>query len=335
MFGIRSLVALLAACAGIAHAQITRTGTITNDDSGSCAQATMYVPDGPDDFGGCFPGTSNTGYSGSLTTYSGPCTITVANTTIDSKQIDCDITVHADNLAITNSLVNGYVNNDDNGTGYHFTITDSIVDADALQAPGAAGYRNIRAICCQNFTVLRSEIRNSTGLVACNTSDNNYDTSTVQDSYLHGIDLRDPDTLAHASALRIYYKCTITHNSLHCDYTGPFNNSDIGCSADMTQYPQDTPNHHNDIERNLFVDNEIGNAYCAYGAGSGGAFLTDPLNGVQVKFIDNVFKRGTAGTGLCGDFEPIGDWHLPLATGQEWTNNKFDDGTVFQPGGPY
>ena len=50
------------------------------------------MPDGSDGRGGCFPGTSNTGPSApasSMATYTGSCTITTANTVIDSKVVNC------------------------------------------------------------------------------------------------------------------------------------------------------------------------------------------------------------------------------------------------------
>src|SRR5690348_11863381 len=57
----------------------------TGTSSGSCATSTPNVPDGPDPWGGCFPGPTSTGPNNSrmlasdkktLTAYSGPCTIT-------------------------------------------------------------------------------------------------------------------------------------------------------------------------------------------------------------------------------------------------------------------
>ena len=43
----------------------------------------------------------------SLTPYTGPCTITVANTVIDSKIIRCELLIRANNVTIRNSHITG------------------------------------------------------------------------------------------------------------------------------------------------------------------------------------------------------------------------------------
>lgn len=65
--------------------------------AGGCAVSTPNVPDGPDPAGGCFPGPSNTGVPAgtTLSDYTGPCTITTADTVIDSKTVTCKILVRA------------------------------------------------------------------------------------------------------------------------------------------------------------------------------------------------------------------------------------------------
>ncbi len=67
------------------------------------------MPGAGDPFGGCWPGPANTGVPVGtvLTPYTGPCTITVANTVIDSKIISCELLIRADNVTIRNSHING------------------------------------------------------------------------------------------------------------------------------------------------------------------------------------------------------------------------------------
>ncbi len=57
----------------------------------------------------------------------------------------------------------------------------------------------------------------------------------------------------------------VIHNTLACDYTGPFNNNEIGCSADMSGYADFAAIHNNTIDGNLFMANPIGAGFCAYG----------------------------------------------------------------------
>ena len=64
------------------------------------ARARRDTPGGSDGRGGCFPGPDNTGVPVGtvLTPYTGPCTITVANTVIDSKIISCELLIRANNV---------------------------------------------------------------------------------------------------------------------------------------------------------------------------------------------------------------------------------------------
>ena len=85
---------------------------------------------------------------------------------------------------------------------------------------------------------------------------------------------------------------TLRHNSLHCSYTGPFVNGEIGCSADLTGYADFAPIKNNTIDGNLFVASP-GSGYCIYGGATPGKpFSGDPTNGTNQKFTNNVFQRG-------------------------------------------
>ena len=96
---------------------------------------------------------------------------------------------------------------------------------------------------------------------------------------------------------------TLRHSSIHCSFTGPFINGDIGCSADLTGYPDFAPIKNNTVDGNLFVASP-GSGYCAYGGASRGKpFSGDPTNATNQKFTNNVFQRGA--NGKCGTYGPV------------------------------
>lgn len=247
-----------------------------------------------------------------MTNYSGPCTITAANTVIDSKTINCDLQANAAGLIVKNSRLNGQIG----GSG--FTVQDSLIDGGDPYACVNCG------VSGQNFKIFRTEIRDTNRGAYCEK------TCTVQDSWIHGTTLEPiASNLAHASAVRVEQGANIIHNTLACDYTGPFPNDEIGCSADLTGYPDFAPINHNTIDGNLFKANPVGAGVCAYGGGSAGKpFSNDPTNATYVVFKNNVFERGS--NGKCGTYGHVMAF-ISGRTGNEWTNNKWDDGTVAPP----
>ena len=224
------------------------------------------VPDGSDGRGGCFPGTSNTGPkapASSMATYTGSCTINTANVVIDSKVVNCRTIVVAGGGAgfvLKNSYLNGGIVQ--SGGAAAFTVQDSFIDS-GIQYPAcsdgscpagkyACGDTGNATTDCgvtgSNFTILRTEIINSNRAAYCESS------CLIQDSYFHGTNLwPDASNLAHASSVREEQGLTLRHNSLHCSYTGPFVNGEIGCSADLTGYPDFAPIKNNTVDGNLFV----------------------------------------------------------------------------------
>jgi len=282
--------------------------------AGGCAVSTPNVPDGPDPAGGCFPGPSNTGVppGTALSDYSGPCTITVADTVIDSKTVTCKILVRANGLIIKNSVLKGGVSGLV-GQGASFTIQDSFLDNGVCVNCSVDGWY---------FTILRTEITGSNRGVYC------MNTCLVQDSWIHGTAL-DPTSEWHASAVRVEQNATLVHNVLACDWTGPFNNDRLGCSADLTGYPDFAPIRNNTIDTNLFMANPVGLGYCAYGGGSAKKpYSTDPTNATYIVFKNNVFQRGPKYR--CGTWGPITDFERGR-TGNVWTGNVWDRGGIVPP----
>ena len=76
--------------------------------------------------------------------------------------------------------------------------------------------------------------------------------------------------MAHASSVREEQGLTLRHNSLHCSYTGPFVNGEIGCSADLTGYPDFAPIKNNTVDANLFMASP-GSGFCSYGGATAGS----------------------------------------------------------------
>ena len=304
-----------------------------------CATTTPHVPDGPDGMGGCWPGPSNTGPNAaeaSMAAYSGSCTVSAANTVIDSKVINCSpLYVNASGLIIKNSYIKGGVINDN---GESFTIQDSFLD-NAIPYPACSGGKcaagkyacgdpnNATTTCgigYRNFTVLRTEVINTNRAAYCES------TCTIQDNYFHGTNLwPDVTNLAHASSVRNEQYLTLRHNSLGCDFPGISYNDELGCSADMSGYPDFAPIMHDTIDSNLFLANNSGQAYCAYGGGTAGKPSSgSPNNATYIVFTNNVFQRGA--NGKCGTYGPVTDY-ITGRTGNVWTNNKFDNGAVVDP----
>ncbi len=308
----------------------------------SCATSTQHVPDGPDGMGGCWPGPNNTGPSAaesSMTAWTGGCTINTPNVTIDSKIINCaplTVGTNAAGLMIKNSYLKGGVVQDSASASY--TIQDSQLD-NAVSRPActsgttcaagkyACGDLNNGTVDCgvsgSNFTLLRTEVLHTNRGAYCES------TCTIQDSYFHGTNLwPDASDNAHASGVRNEQYLTLRHNSLSCDYQGPFTNDDIGCSADMSGYPDFAPIMHDTIDSNLFIANPIGFYFCAYGGGTAGKpYSGNANNATYIVFTNNVFQRGSAGKCGTSGGAAITDF-IAGRTGNVWSGNKYDNGVT-------
>lgn len=291
----------------------------------------LYVPMGPDPWGGCFPGPGNTGVptGTQLTAYTGPCTITTANSVIDKKTVNCDVLdIQAQGIKITNSLINGRVYVDDtrcatvsttdgtvtNAGTASFVITDStVITNDILN----------RALTYCNYTATRVNLSGGGSMAIC-------DNCTIQDSYLHDPQ-EDPAGKAHNSTVRAGGKANIIHNTLWCnvkDIKSTDGSGDSsGCSANQTAYSHDaTVAYYDTIKRNFYA--AIPDGYCAYGGSTGG-----PGAGLvsNIKFIENVFQRGTNDAGwtppayICGYYGPVTSLDLSIR-GNEFTGNIWDNG---------
>lgn len=253
-----------------------------------------------------FPNASNTGVPAgvALTPYAGPCRVTTAGTVIDGKTVNCHLTIAANNVTIRNSVVNGTVTTS-GGTG--LLVADSEV---------RIGDRAGTGIGNSGFTVERVEVTGGNRSINCELN------CTVRDSYVHG-QFTDETGVFHESGIRMGAGSTIVHNTIACD--APDVPPDAGCSAGLTGYGDFAAVENNLIQDNLFKASTGGT--CAYGGSSRGKPYT---NGARnIRFINNVFERGT--TGYCGKWAPIMDFNRS-APGNVWSGNVWANGGAVSAG---
>lgn len=293
----------------------------TTPPTATCPNA-KHTPGGPDGMGGCWPYEGNTGVPAGtvLSAYTGPCTITTANTVIDKKTVNCNLDIRAKNVTITNSKINGYIMVDDTRCGTaSFNVSDSTIHV---------GDINFRGLIYCSYTATRVNVSGGQSMAFC-------DTCTIQDSYLHH-PLEDPagaaaNRAAHNSTVRMSKNAVIKHNTLWCyvkEYAQPNGQDTSGCSANQTGYSHDgAPPYNSRVEANLYMPTSGG--YCAYGGSTTGE--TDKVR--DIVFKDNVFKRSAyAGQGgpNCGYWGAVTSFDASRP-GNQWINNRWDDGTVLNP----
>jgi hypothetical protein len=256
-----------------------------------------------------FPGPGNTGPRGvSLTTYSGPCTITKANTVISGKLVRCGKLLNkAKNLVIRKSKVMGPIENRGSAT---IRIEDTEVDAGTAYE-AAVGYENV--------TMFRSNIHGAETSVNCHTN------CHIQDSWLHGQYI-PPGEDWHLDAYLSNggHDVTLIHNTLACDAQQTSNGG--GCSANAAIFGDFAPNANYRFERNLFVaSTEM--PYCTYAGYQTNKPYGQQVSGIVYRY--NVFQRGS--NGKCGYYGTVTSYRQE--PGSEFVGNVYDDGTPVKPGG--
>jgi len=254
-----------------------------------------------------FPGPSNTGVpkGTELSPYTGPCTIKTA-TAITAKIVSCDpLTVAAGSVQISDSRL-GRIDVESSGSA---SIQDSEIDAGHDYA-AAAGQRNL--------TLQRVNAHGGDHSVQCS------ENCVVQDSWLHGQYLPS-DGAWHLNAYISNggHNVVLRHNTLSCDARP--NSVGGGCSGDASIFGDFSSNSDYLFDGNLFVAN-IGVSYCLYAGYDPSKSYGTSVTNIVVK--NNVFQRG--GNGKCGDYGPVTSFQS-RASGNIWTNNKWDDGTAVTP----
>ena len=185
------------------------------------------VAGGADPWGGCFPGPGNTGVpqGAELAGYTGPCTITAPGTVLDRRRITCStLDIRAPAVVIRESLLQGTDVTDSSSSTASFLIVDSTVVNGARE----------QCLCIgdHDFTALRVEVRGGNRSMYCVRS------CTIQNSWLHGQQLQGAQ---HGAGLREQQFTTARHNALVCDYPIANDATTLGCSADLTGYPDFAP----------------------------------------------------------------------------------------------
>jgi len=262
-----------------------------------------------------WPDASNTGIPAGtvLTTYTGPCTVTTANMVIDSKTVNCDLSIQASNVIVKNSKINGTIELRTDYAGasqWALTLQDSEVNGGTPQLP---------AVSNGNLNILRSNIHGAAASVHC---DEFSVSCKVQDSWLHG-QYMPSGANWHLSAFSLKGGSNVLlhHNTMICDAPG---NNVGGCTSDIDLIPDFATISHVLIDDN-FIGASIGMGYCAYG----GDGLSKPYpHADNVVYQNNIFARGT--NGKCGEYGPIVDFNS-AGVGNKWVNNVWSDGGVVPP----
>jgi len=268
-------------------------------------------PEPTEPVNGGFPDASNTGPTGTLANYTGPCVINQANYVIrnvDATRRCGEIIVNVKGVKIENSIVPRVESTKVDARWNALsgvTITDSEV---------RAGNVNVGAVWGYDLTVIRSEVTGGQHSVHCARD------CTVEASWLHGQynpDGRDFHT--NAFITNGGANMVVRGNTLHCDST--LNRTGGGCTADLSLFGDFEPVRNVLVEGNLFKANNSSISYCLYG----GATSSKPHKASGVKILDNVFERGP--NRRCGVYGPFTDFD-PRASGNQWAGNRWDDGST-------
>jgi hypothetical protein len=253
-----------------------------------------------------FPGPSNTGIPAAVTLkpYTGPCTITVPDTVIDSRTVNCSLEIRTVGVRILKSKINGSLTT--SGGSSSATVEDTEIQV-------GSPYR--RGINGPNWTVRRVNIHGGYSGIWCTNC-------TVEYTYIHDQD-RDNAGHQHASAVRMSQGLTLRYNTILCN--APIVPPDAGCSADLTGYGDFDAVQNNLIEGNLFKASPV-SSFCAYGGSSPGKPYSSQAN--HIVFKNNIFERGQ--NRKCGAYGPVTAFD-PSRPGNVWNGNEWDDGTPVPP----
>jgi hypothetical protein len=210
-----------------------------------------------------------------------------------------DLTVQADNVRITRSLITGIVNAGSGGEQTGLVISDTTIDcrcpADEDSAPAA--------VMESNYTLLRVNIFNSGHGVAVKSN------VRIQNSYIHGL---GANTDAHKDGIFSGdgSNVVIRDNTIECN-----DGSRAGCTAAIGLLADFGPISHWTIDHNLLNTN---GSYCFYG--SGGPQKKYTTN--HIVFINNHFGRSISSR--CGTYGPVTYFDVN-APGNVWSGNVWAD----------
>lgn len=244
-----------------------------------------------------------------LTTYTGPCTITVANTVIDSKVVNCRLVIRATGVVIRDSRINGGVTSDGNATvNLSRSLLDGGVNTDTTLP--ALGYHGItgdlldlrggqHSLQCDGFC----DVRNSWLHAQTSPANRGYHNNAMISNGGHDVYLQ--------------------HNRLECNPAD--NGNGGGCSGDASLFGDFGNLSRFTFESNLFMATP--GSFCFY-AGNEPSKPGKPDN---IVVRNNVWQRNNSGlphapnTRGCAYYGPVTSWD-PSRPGMVWQNNTWDSG---------
>lgn len=226
------LVALLFALWGQAPSPVTSVHVNAQHAASSCA-----LPN--------FPDATCTGYAYTgvtLAAYSGPTTITVAGTTIDSKEITSCLKIEANNVTIKRSYMHGctgaYVI--DNYATDAVGGTNLLIEDTKIECNNAPGGIAETAIADSNYTLRRSDVSLCENGPWGENDSLPSGTVTIVDNFIHNLQCYgggDP----HIDGVQLQdhgHDVTVQHNRIYgsCDgaTAGQHGNSAVFPGGDMT-----------------------------------------------------------------------------------------------------
>ncbi len=283
------------------------------------------TPGGADPWGGCFPGSGNTGVPAGTqlvavndNTHNPPNgTLLSDNTGWSYSNSDGYISVISSNAVIDGVSTNGgiYV-----PAGDSLTVKDSAtglindegasldVEHSTIYGGTDLSFSSING--GSNIAVKYSNLSGGQHEVLC------YSNCDIENNWLHD----NTDGSAQGDHQNGFLSTggsnfTILHNSVYC--VG-------GCTADIAVLNQGGSNDAT-VSNNLLVASPMA-AYCVYPGPD-----SDPASYASNSMVwtNNVFQKGTSGK--CATYGPVYGWFPEIGTGDVWSGNIWDDGTPVTP----
>jgi hypothetical protein len=258
-----------------------------------------------------------------LTAYTGPLTITAAGTVIDSKVINGDLCIRANNVTVSRTQIKGTV---ETGSGTPYGAcpspvlpTNAVLRDVEIAGPGTTTMHNVGiaatfAMSGDNFTCLRCDVHGwGSGFYVKHNV-------TIQDSYVHDTvgyqgcsPVLGPDCIAHRSG--IGGNGAVNAKYLHNRVQANNLNGEEGMSGAIVVYSQKSflPAKDVLVQNNLLIAEQA--SYCLY-AGVGDTAASN------VQIIGNRFNKSSAWP-QCGLYGP----YVSGGGGVTLVDNAYTDGT--------
>lgn len=273
-------------------------GTGTSDSGTTDSGPSTPPPDSGAGASGAWPPSpTNTGVPAgtTLTSYTGPCTITTPNTVISEKLVDCggQLRIETTGVLIQRSKVVGGVSVGEHGSDPEGDdpLRVTVIDSELI------GTDTMRPIGSSHFRVVGSYLHGSYSGGDC------HNACSIERSYLVA-------SSNHTSGLRVLRNAKIIDSTIWCK-PFPTGYEDGGCSADLVMYEEFG------MPQNVRAEHNFFKATSAYFA-----IRQDGGNAGGLVFTNNVFEKGESGT--CGRAAPTMEFE---AAGNTYTANEYDDGT--------